>query len=216
MKTVDARGLKCPMPLILTKRALLETDQDERIEILIDNETSLANVSRFLKDHGITMDTVKEGGLYRINVRKTGVIGEVLGGEGEVLGGDGEVLGVEEYCGVSKETAGDYVVCVQKNIQGDGADEMGARLVQLFINTLPDIDRKPGTIVFLNSSVYFTLKDSPVLEPLKKLEESGIEILVCGTCLDFFQKKEELAVGLVSNMYEILDRMSKAPKVLYA
>jgi selenium metabolism protein YedF len=209
MKTIDARGLKCPMPLILTKRALLEIQQDENLEILIDNETSLANVSRFLKDHGMRMSNVQEGGVYRMTVRKAG------DGSRE-LGVWSRELGVEEYCEVSKEEAGDYVVCVQKNIQGDGADEMGARLAQLFINTLPDLDRKPSAMVFLNSSVFFTLKDSPVLEPLRKLEEVGVQILVCGTCLDVFQKKDELAVGLVSNMYEILDRMVKASKVLYA
>jgi selenium metabolism protein YedF len=202
MKTVDARGLKCPMPLILTKRALLESEQDERLEILIDNETSLSNVSRFLRDHSMALQVVNEGGLFRLTVGKTGTIGEETN--------------AEEYCEVPQPEAGGYLVCVQKPIVGDGADELGARLVQLFINTLPDIDRKPTAIVFLNSSVFFTLADSPILEPLKKLEESGIQILVCGTCLDFFQKKDELAVGLVSNMYEILDRMSKAPKVLYA
>jgi selenium metabolism protein YedF len=87
--------------------------------------------------------------------------------------------------------------------------------MQLFINTLPDIDHKPGTMVFLNSSIFLTLKDSPVLESLKKLENSGVKILVCGTCLDFFGKQEELAVGIVSNMYTIMDLMSKASKVLY-
>ncbi len=200
MKTVDAKGLKCPMPLIMTKRALLEIDQDETLEILIDNDISVKNVSRFLEEHQMKVSTVKQGELYRLTVSKTGAITEQTR--------------TEEYCEIAPVEASDYLVSFQKNIKGD-SDELGPRLMQLFINTLPDIDQKPGTLVFLNSSIFYTLKDSPVLEPLKKLEESGVKILVCGTCLDFFGKQEELAVGIISNMYEIMNLMSKASKVLY-
>jgi selenium metabolism protein YedF len=201
MKTVDAKGLKCPMPLILTKKALLETERDETLEILIDNETSVKNVSRFLAEHQMMVNTENHGGLYRLTVSKTGVITEQAD--------------TAEYCETDRVETGDYLVCFQKNIQGEGSDELGTRLIQLFINTLPDIDRKPRTMVFLNSCIYLALLGSPVLEPLKKLEQEGVKILVCGTCLEFFQKKDELAVGMISNMYEIMDLMSRAPKVLY-
>lgn len=201
MKTVDARGLKCPMPLILTKRALLEADQDETLEILIDNETSVKNVSRFLAEHQMGIRTENRDGIYRLIVGRTGVITEETQ--------------VEEYCDIPRPDTLDYIVSFQKNIRGEGTDEMGFRLIQLFINTLPDIDHRPATMVFLNSCVFLTLLDSPVLEPLKRLESEGVKILVCGTCLDFFQKKDDLAVGIVSNMYEILDLMSRSSKVLY-
>jgi selenium metabolism protein YedF len=201
MKTVDAKGLKCPMPLILTKRALLEADRDETLEILIDNETSVKNVTRFLEEHEMKVSVEKLGGIYRLSVGNTGLVTDQTR--------------ATDYCEVPATETGDYLICFQKNIQGAGADEMGLRLTQLFINTLPDIDRKPETMVFLNSSIFLVLDDSPVLEPLKKLEREGVKILVCGTCLDFFEKKDELATGIVSNMYEILDLMSKAPKVLY-
>lgn len=201
MKTVDAKGLKCPMPLILTKRALLEMKPDETLEILMDNEISMKNVSRFLAEHRMKVTTVNQGGIYRLTVSKTGVITEQAP--------------VEEYCELPATEPGDYIVSFQKNIRGEGVDELGYRLIQLFINTLPDIDHKPGTMVFLNSSIFLTLPDSPVLEPLKRLEQEGVRILVCGACLDFFQKKDEIAVGIVSNMFEIMDLMSKSPKVLY-
>ena len=201
MKTVDAKGLKCPMPLILTKRALVEMEENELLEIVIDNETSYKNVSRFLAEHQMTVRPENRDGIYRLTVSKTGKISEETR--------------AEDYCEVPEAAGDGYVVCVSKNIVGDGADELGYRLIQLFINTLPDIDRKPETIVFLNSSIYLVLKDSPVLEPLAQLEKQGVEILVCGTCLEFLQKKEELGIGLISNMYTILDKMSKAPKVLY-
>jgi len=189
------------MPLILTKRALLEMEQDDVLEILIDNETSVKNVTRFLDEHDMAVNKVVQNGIYRLTVHKTGVITSQTP--------------VEEFCEVPAPKTDDYLVCVQRNIMGEGFDEFGMRLAQLFINTLIDIDHKPSVMVFLNSSVFLTLGDSPVLEPLKKLEEQGVKILVCGTCLDYFNKKDELAAGMVSNMYEILNLMSKSTKVLY-
>jgi selenium metabolism protein YedF len=201
MKTVDARGHKCPMPLILTKRALLEMQQDEELVILIDNETSVKNVTRFLEEHQMTPSVKVSGDTFRLTLNNRGTVTNQTK--------------AEEYCEVPEESYGDYMVSFQKNIMGEGADELGSRLIQLFINTLVDLDRKPSVMAFLNSCIFLTLEDSPVLEPLRKLEESGVKIMVCGTCLEFFQKKEELAVGMVSNMYEIMTLMSKAPKVLY-
>ena len=189
------------MPLILTKRALLEMQEGEPLVILIDNETSVKNVTRFLEEHQMHPGTELKDGIYRLTLNNRGTVGEQTR--------------AEEYCELPAEGSGDYMVCFQKNIHGEGADELGYRLTQLFINTLPDIDRKPSAMAFLNSSVFLTLKDSPVFEVLEMLEEDGIKILVCGTCLDFFQRKDELAVGMVSNMYEIMTLMSKAPKVLY-
>ncbi len=201
MKTVDAKGQKCPMPLILTKRALIDMAEDETLEIFMDNEISVQNVSRFLTEHQMKINTENQDGVFRLTVNKTGIITEQTH--------------AEDYCETPRSDPKDYIVCFGKNIQGEGADEFGARLIQLFIHTLPDIDRKPGIMVFLNTCIFLVLKDSPVVEILAGLEKQGIKILVCGTCLDYFQKKDELAVGVVSNMYEIMDHLSKAPKVLY-
>lgn len=189
------------MPLILTKRALIGMEPDETLEILIDNETSVQNVTRFLTEHQMEVNTENQDGLFRLTVNNTGEITEQTN--------------AEDYCEVRQPEPAEYMVAFGKNIQGEGSDEFGGRLIQLFINTLPDIDQKPRTLVFLNTCIFLTLKGSPVLEPLQKLEKEGVRILVCGTCLDFLQKKEELAVGIVSNMYEIMNLMSKSPKVLY-
>jgi len=189
------------MPLILTKRALLEMQEGEPLVILIDNETSVKNVTRFLEEHQMHPVTELREGIYSLSLNNRGTVTDQTP--------------AEEYCEVPAKESADYLVCFQKNIAGEGADELGYRLTQLFIKTLPDIDRKPSVLTFLNSSVFLTLKDSPVLEYLEFLEEEGVRILVCGTCLDYFDKKDELAVGMVSNMYEIMTLMSKAPKVLY-
>jgi hypothetical protein len=155
----------------------------EALEILIDNEISVQNVTRFLTEHQMKVNTENQDGIFRLTVNKAGDITEQTR--------------AEEYCEMPKPVFDDYIVTFGKNIHGEGADEFGARLIQLFIHTLPDIDRKPWMLIFLNTCIYLTLKNSPVLEILMKLE------------------KEELAVGVVSNMYEIMDHQSKAAKVLY-
>ncbi|MGE0089894.1 MAG: sulfurtransferase-like selenium metabolism protein YedF [Bacteroidales bacterium] len=202
MKTIDAIGKLCPIPLIMTKKALGELKENELLEVLMDNETSVKNVTRYIEEMGMKPRTEKKDSIYHVFVNKTG----------EVL----ESINVEDFCTIDSEKLSDYVISFQKNKLGEGSDELGTILAKAFINTLPEIDVKPKKLVFLNSGIYLTLKDSTVIDTLKKLEQMGIEILVCGTCLDYFKKKEELGVGIVSNMYVILETLSKASKVIYS
>lgn len=201
MKTVDAQGKMCPMPLIMTKKALSEISENETLEILIDNETSVKNVSRFLEEHNMSISTEKQGKVFRLKVSKTGVIPEETQ--------------AENYCDTPNPVSSDYVIAIQKNKLGQGNDELGELLIKGFINTLPEIENKPETLVFLNSGIFLALKGSPVFDSLSRLEKEGTKILVCGTCLDYYKKKEELGVGIVSNMYDILNILSNAAKVLY-
>jgi selenium metabolism protein YedF len=202
MKTVDAKGKLCPVPLIMTKKALAELGQGETMEILIDNETSMTNVFLFLKEYDIPVTTEKQGNIFRLLVNKTGNIPENAP--------------VEDFCTISTTNLSDYVITVKRNRMGDGADELGQILIKACINTIPELDSKPKKIIFLNSGIFMCLKDSPVLESLKKLENMGIEILVCGTCLDYYDKKNQLAAGRISNMYDILNSMANASKVIFA
>jgi selenium metabolism protein YedF len=201
MKIVDAKGKLCPVPLIMTKKALGEIDENENLMILIDNETSVKNVTRFLEEHHLKVSTKKNGNVFELMVTKTGEIPENIS--------------AEEFCSPEDKQTSNYVVAIQRNRLGDGDEELGKILIKAFINTLPENTLKPKTVVFLNSGIYLALKDSPVLEALKKLEQSGVEILACGTCLDFYKKKEELGIGKISNMYEILEKLSSAGNVLY-
>lgn len=201
MITVDAQGKNCPIPLIMTKRALEGLPDNETLEIIIDNETSHNNVTRFLKDHGIHVVSEQQGKIYRLFVNKTGVIPEKTR--------------PEEYCSSQPVAEAGYVIAIQKQSLGGGDDDLGELLMKGFINTLPDLDRKPEQLVFLNSGISLTLKDSPVLDALRRLQDGGTKILVCGTCLDFYDKKQELAAGIVSNMYDILEVLSNSGKVLY-
>ncbi|MDX9696643.1 MAG: sulfurtransferase-like selenium metabolism protein YedF [Bacteroidales bacterium] len=201
MKTIDAKGKLCPMPLIMTKKALGELTENESLEVIMDNETSVKNVTRYLEELGMKPTIEKKGSNFHVFVNKTGEVSENVK--------------VEDFCTIDNDKLSDYIISFQKNKLGEGSDELGTILAKAFINTLPEIDVKPKKLIFLNSGIYLALKDSPVIDTLKKLEEMGIEILVCGTCLDYFKKKEELGVGIVSNMYVILESLSKASKVIY-
>lgn len=201
MKTVDARGKVCPVPLIMMKKALMEPDPANGFLVLIDNETSMKNVTRFLEDNGMKVQTEMKDAVFHLFVNKTQAIPEDLK--------------VEEYCEVEPPAKSNVVVAIQRNRLGDGAEELGSILMKAFVNTLPEISVSPKTVVFLNSGVYLALNGSPVIESLKKLEERKVEILVCGTCLDYYEQKQNLGVGRVSNMYDILERLTQASNVIY-
>lgn len=201
MKTVDAKGKLCPLPLIMTKKALGEIAETESLEIILDNETSVKNVTRFLEDHKMSFKLTQKGKEFYLLVSKTGVIPESTN--------------FKEYCEVELPQKSNYMIAFQRDVLGDGVKELGSLLIKAFVNTLPEVDIKPTSLVFLNSGIFLTLIDSPVIDSLKKLEKTGVEILVCGTCLDYYQKKTELGVGKISNMYDILDHISRSGNVVY-
>jgi selenium metabolism protein YedF len=201
MKTVDAKGQLCPTPLIMTKKALGAMALSETLEVIIDNETSVKNVTRFLEDNSFAVKAEIKDGIHHLFVNKTGEMPESAP--------------VDDYCEVPGSKQGNYVFAIQRNRLGDGDEELGKILIKALINTIVELDQLPKSILFLNSGIFLALNDSPVLTALQNLEQQGTEILVCGTCLDFYHKKEQLGVGKISNMYDILDRKSKASKVIY-
>lgn len=200
MKVLDVKGLKCPMPLIQTKKALKEIEKDETLRIIIDNETSVKNVEHFLTDNGMEISQSEKGGIFEIVVNKNE--------------NDLEDVAAEAYCSTSVETDKSYVVMLAKDRLGEGSEELGNALVGAMLNSLKSMDTMPDRILIMNSGVNLVVKGALFLPQLKELEEAGVEILTCGACLDYFGKMEELAIGRVSNMHEILESMLNAGKVI--
>ena len=200
MKTVDAKGKLCPQPLIMTKKALVGMDENETLHIIVDNESSKFNVVKYLEDNGMQVEIQKNDNLFEIYVAKKG--------------GTIEKSTPEDYCEIPTATKGDYVVCVKTGKLGDGDDELGDILMKGFFNTLPNVDQLPTSVIFVNGGIFLTLKESPILEALKSLKEKGVEILVCGTCLEYYKKLDDIEVGQVSNMLDILERVTGAGKIL--
>ena len=198
---VDARGELCPKPLIMTKKQLNQTGIDGTFVVLIDNETSKENVERFLTDNHLLFQTSREKDVYSILVTKT---------QTEL-----SHPAAEEYCRPAAGPATGHAYCFTSDQMGVGSAELGQILVQGCINTIKEIAPIPTSIVFYNSGVKLTVDGSPVLQSLRELESLGVKIFVCGTCANYFQIKDQVGVGIISNMYAILEALSQAGHVIY-
>jgi selenium metabolism protein YedF len=200
MKTIDVKGLQCPMPLIETKKALKEIEEGEYLKIIIDNATSVINVLRFLGDNGVPVTKSQNGNITELTVNKQG--SEIENAE------------VDEYCEIDLPLDNNFILVFAKNRIGEGAEELGKMLVGGFLNTFKEMEKLPQKVIFLNSGIDLVLKGSPTIPVLKEYENRGVELLVCGTCLDYYKKVKEVAVGRVSNAYDILNATINAGKMI--
>lgn len=193
---IDAKGLSCPQPVVLAKKALESSDS---VTVIVDNETAKENVSRLAEKTGCTV-SVKTGedGTYTLTLLKNSDSASPSTG----LKSSGQT------------SSGPNVFVISSNTMGRGDDELGTALMKAFIHTILSLDYLPDTLIFYNTGVKLAVKDSDVLDDLKKLEEQGVELLVCGTCANFFNIKDNIAAGTISNMYDIAGAMSKAGRIV--
>jgi len=192
-KIVDARGLPCPQPVINTRKALAEADQ---VTTIVDNETSQRNVTRMAEKAGCTV---------QVEQRDDGIYLHISKGK----------PALEEAAPPPAPAGGPLVLVVPSEFMGRGEHaELGQILVRSFFHTLGEVQPLPDTIIFFNSGVKLVVEGSPVVEDLQALRERGVEILACGTCLGYYDLKEKVAVGEVSNMYTIAETMLSAGRVV--
>ena len=200
MKVVEVLGKKCPMPLVETKKTLKESAPNELIKVITDSENAVKNVTRYLSDNDIEVDVQQSGNTFELVFSKDGskpVIEEA-----------------ESYCDTSEISNDNFIVVYTKDRIGEGSNDMGNMLVGGMLTTLTETESTPEKMIFMNAGINLVIEGSPVLDLLKKLENKGSELLVCGTCLDYFGKMDELRVGRVSNMLEILESMRSYSKVI--
>ncbi len=193
-KTIDARGLACPQPVLLTRKGLAESNQ---VLTIVDNETAQQNVSRMAEKAGCQVQVEKrEDGIY-LNLTKL----------------DSPQTESPGPC-ANAAASGPLVLTIPSEFMGRGDEELGYILIRAFFHTLGETQPSPEIIVFFNSGVKLTIEGSPVLEDLRSLSDKGIQILVCGTCLNHYEIKDKVAVGEVSNMYAIAEALLQAGKVI--
>ncbi|MDC7231832.1 MAG: sulfurtransferase-like selenium metabolism protein YedF [Spirochaetales bacterium] len=194
---IDARKLDCPKPLLRTKKALAEEDFN-LLTVLVDNVPARENVCRFLKHSGFTPQWSEQDGDFLITVQRED------SADSDAAAGKPEKSAAEVTSpSPQAEAPGGKTVLIASNRIGLGEKELGKLLLKGYLYTLTQLDEMPGTLIFMNSGVKTCLDDSDSLEDLRLLESRGVEILVCGTCLEFIGVRERLGVGRVSNMYEI-------------
>jgi selenium metabolism protein YedF len=197
--TVDTRGLRCPQPLMLAKKALEGMGAGERLRVLIDNEISRDNLIRFLKDHGITPELSVDQGVYTLLLEKTAG----APGLGDAMA----------YCSPEGPATGPVIV-LSHNGMGSGSEELGKILLQACVNTLKEVSPLPSAILCYNAGVFAVSAGAPTVPALTELVEQGVDLLVCGTCVDYFELKSKIAVGTISNMYDILQHLSTAERII--
>jgi selenium metabolism protein YedF len=192
---VDARGLACPQPVIQTRKAMQQSDE---IVTLVDSKTSATNVSRMAEKAGWQVHVVPGGGEFRVELSKGVAASQTM------------PLAV----GRAEAATGPLVLAVSSDVMGRGEAELGNILIRGFFHTLGEVEPLPQTIIFFNTGVKLACQGSQVLDDLCALDAQGIDILACGTCLNYFELTDKLAVGRVSNMYDIAETMLGAGKVL--
>ena len=192
---IDARGKACPTPVIMAKKAI--SAGESTFTVLVDNTTAVENLKRLAANQGFDAAVTEQGGAFHLAFVRTG-------------------------CAACEEAVnsplpapgGGWAVFVGRDIIGDGDRELGTNLMRMFFYTLSQGEDKPGAVLFMNAGVKLPTLDEQVAEHLKALSAAGVEILGCGTCLNFYGLTDRLRVGTVSNMYDIVTRMQKAGKVV--
>ena len=183
MEEIDARGLACPKPVVLTKKAL---ENNNEVLTIVDNKAASENVGKLAKKLNCSVSNLKENDdKYKIKIKKM----------------------KNEESDLSKKTAG-KVYLIDSEFLGSGDEELGKILIKGFLSTLIELDPLPDKLIFLNSGVKLTSVYDDSVEVIKELEEKGVDVLSCGTCLDYYDIMDELKVGSVSNMYEIADSIN--------
>jgi selenium metabolism protein YedF len=195
MNLIDARKMSCPKPVLETKKFLDENPGVKQISVVVDNMASLENVSRFLSNQGFEVKTNKDKDDFQINgLKKNSEPESDHSDEDEFLNTKTLVMIANDYIG-----SGDLV--------------LGRKLMENFISTLNEYQGL-WMIIFLNSGVKLTVKGSNVLDDLKKYEKSGIKILVCGTCLDYYGLLESKQAGETTNMLDVVASLNLADKII--
>jgi selenium metabolism protein YedF len=194
MEEIDCRKQACPYPVLMAKQALGRMTEGEVI-LVVDNMAACENVERFAKSQGCPVTIEKRGADFHLRIQKE------KSGEGHET--------VSE-----KKDRGNIVIYLNSRFLGTGDEALGSILMRSFLKTLLELETKPNGLILINSGVWLSSEGSDVLETLRTLSEKGVEILSCGTCLDFYGLKEKLKVGKVSNMYTIAQTLLEAERVV--
>ena len=199
-RIVDATGLACPLPVIETRKALKAMAEGE-LEVVVDNIVSLQNLEKMAKQMGLvhTLETIHDT-KHTITITVGETTGEVVASK------------AEPTCDETRSRS--TVVVLSSEAMGSGDAELGRVLMKSFIYALTELDRLPDKILLYNSGVKLSVHGSDSIGDLQKLAGRGVEILNCGTCLDFYNLTAQLGVGSVTNMYEIVQSQMEAGTII--
>ncbi len=192
METIDCRGQQCPQPVVQTRQLMLEKT-DQTLCVLVDDTTARDNVTRLANKQGYSVSTTEDQGTFRLEMVPDATIATKPD---------------------AVATTGPTIIYIGSDEMGTGDSKLGQILMKNFIFTLTEGDVQPDAIYFVNTGVRLTVGGSDVLEPLEKLSRNGVDVASCGLCLEYFDFKESLAVGRISNMLELVNALEGAGNII--
>ncbi|MFC6170050.1 sulfurtransferase-like selenium metabolism protein YedF [Loigolactobacillus jiayinensis] len=187
---VNALGKPCPLPVIETKKAIRQLgDTGGQVTVLVDNDVAVKNVTKMVNANHYQIDAQPVGENFQLAITVTQPM-------------------------ATQEPHAGLVIAFGRNVLGEGDPKLGQILLKSYIYSLTELDTPPEHLLFFNSGAHLTSQDSGVLDDLHTLEDKGSQISTCGTCLDFYNIKDQLAIGEITNMYAIVEAMDQAGKVV--
>lgn len=199
---IDARGDACPIPVVKTLKALGALEGAGTVETIVDNRIAVENLTRMGENKGCAVTTDQ-------TADKEWHVSVVADKAVEVAEDEPDSLACDVEAGPRR-----VVVQVASDSMGIGDEELGKKLLKGFIYSLTQLDHLPTTMLFYNSGARVTCEGSASLDDLRNLADAGVEILTCGTCLEHFGIADKLAVGEVTNMYVIAQKLTGASVVV--
>lgn len=197
---IDARGKQCPLPVIETKEALVKAAPGEIVEVRVDNEIAVQNLNKLAVQKNLSFASEKSA--ERDYLVKITASGEHVD------------MQKEDDLNVTCCTGQGIVVVISSDVMGSGDDTLGKLLMKGFVFALSKQETPPATILLYNGGAKLSCEGSESLEDLKNLEAAGVAVFTCGTCLNHYGLSEKLSVGSVTNMYDIVEKLTKATLVV--
>ena len=198
---VDALGDQCPIPVVKTMKAVAAMTEPGTLEVHVDSEIPVQNLIRFAADRGLPVASEKVD-------EKHYVVKMIVSNPGATAAKN------ENAVSCIPDQRGETVIAVGSNCMGSGDDALGATLMKGYLYAVSQQEELPKAILFYNGGAKLTVEGSVSVEDLKNMEAQGVEILTCGTCLNFYGLGDKLAVGSVTNMYTIVEKLTQAAKII--
>ncbi|GMT47051.1 MAG: hypothetical protein IEMM0007_0617 [bacterium] len=202
MKTVDARGLGCPKPVVMAEETL-DTIEEGTVEVLVDNEASVSNLGRFAGKNGMYAETEKKDGYWSVKITK-GYICDVTPGETAIK---------EKEPGEEKDKKGILMIIGTDTLGKD--EDIGKILMKGFLETMKVTRDLPDMIFFLNAGVKLTTINEEIIPLVRDIESMGVEIFSCGTCLKHYGLESELKAGYRGTTNHIVEGIKDFGKVVW-
>lgn len=199
-KTIDARGQACPKPLVMARDALKTMTSEDQLHVLVNDPVSAQNLEKMADQMNLPTKKVQQGTDYIVSMfmKKSFVMPQQE----------------EVACDVPVDMDSSLVVAIGSNLMGQGDEKLGAILIKGFIYSLTCLQKLPKSIIFYNSGVKLLVEGSESLEDIKRLEDAGVEIAACGTCVEYYGLKKQLRAGKIINMLDVVEKQAHAAKVI--